>query len=261
MNRINFLPSYYPLFDQGHPIENGKIYIGIPDTDPTIISNQYDIFALQENGEAIALVQPIRTGAGGVPSYNGSPVILGVRQNDFAITISDKDDQQIYYFPYSNLAASLRPEIYVATFEISDWIDNEILISATEHGMGSENKFVIDVYETTIIDENVTIFVQVNNTTGDITLNSQNAFNGRVIIATAFLSYTKSFLNTDWVSNQITIPASEHLIGDSNRFITTVYEVAGGYDTKTTVSTKIDNSNGDVFLSTQIPFDGKIIIM
>jgi hypothetical protein len=78
---------------------------GVPDLDPETPANQIDVYGQQEDGTSVLLAQPIRTGAGGVPMYNGSPVVLRVEEYFFSIKVLDRDLQQIYY--NENVAASL----------------------------------------------------------------------------------------------------------------------------------------------------------
>lgn len=91
-------PGYFPLFDKGKPISSGYIYIGEPDLDPEIVSNQKAITFLQENGTEVPGSQPVRTSAGGVPTYNGSPVTVLV-DGDYSVKVLDKHGSQVYYVP------------------------------------------------------------------------------------------------------------------------------------------------------------------
>jgi hypothetical protein len=97
-NLIRLAPGYYPEFDSGRPVSNGKIYVGEPDTDPTIVANQKQVTALQESGVFIDIPQPIRTSAGGVPIYNGSAVSIFV-DGRYSLRIDDANDSQVYYIP------------------------------------------------------------------------------------------------------------------------------------------------------------------
>ena len=100
MSNIVALPNeYFPFFDKSGPIWNAKIYIGQPDTDPTIPANQLTVTARQESGDTVGIPQPVRTSSGGVPTYNGSPAQILVDGN-YSIAVHDKNDKQIYY--YSN---------------------------------------------------------------------------------------------------------------------------------------------------------------
>lgn len=91
-------PGYFPYFDKGKPVWNGYIYVGLPDTDPEIPANQKPITFLQEDGSQIPGSQPVRTSAGGVPTYNGSPVTVLV-DGDYSIKVNDSYGAQIYYVP------------------------------------------------------------------------------------------------------------------------------------------------------------------
>lgn len=105
-NLVRFTPQYYPLPTIGRPVPVGsKIYVGEPDTDPTVEANQKQVSVLQEDTTLVAVSQPILTGAGGVPLHNGSPVSLFV-EGDYASRVDDPNDAQIYYIPRTESQAS-----------------------------------------------------------------------------------------------------------------------------------------------------------
>ena len=83
---------------KGRPVYNGSIYVGLVDTDPEIEANRKQVYLLQESGATIPVDQPIMTGAGGTPMYNGSPVRMTV-DGDYSIKILDNNGAQKYYFP------------------------------------------------------------------------------------------------------------------------------------------------------------------
>ena len=98
MPDINAPYPYFANPSKGVPLANGYIYIGLPDLDPTIPANQVTITAKQEDGTNVPLVQPIRTNAGGLPTYNGGVVQL---QNlvtvVYSIQVLDASMVPIYY--------------------------------------------------------------------------------------------------------------------------------------------------------------------
>ena len=97
-NAIIQLPiPYIGDFSKGRPIFNGKIYVGVIDTDPEVPINQLQVVGIQENGTEVNLPQPVLTGSGGYPIYNGSPIRLTV-DGDYSLKILDKNNNQIYYF-------------------------------------------------------------------------------------------------------------------------------------------------------------------
>lgn len=95
---VVFPLSYYPDFSKGSPIFSGEIYVGEADTDPQIPANQKQLTVRKEDGTELDVSQPILTGAGGVPSYDGSPVELLV-DGEYSIKILNRFGDQEYYVP------------------------------------------------------------------------------------------------------------------------------------------------------------------
>lgn len=87
--------AYIPDPTRGKPLFLGKLYFGVADQDPILFPK--DVNLIQENGSTIVAEQPIRTNAGGVPEYNGSPVAIDLT-GDYSIAIHDRNDVQVYYF-------------------------------------------------------------------------------------------------------------------------------------------------------------------
>ncbi len=98
MNRVSFTHGYFPEDDRGRPIANGYLYVGEPDTDPTVVGNQKDIYVQQETGTIVSVSQPLRTNSGGQPTYSGSPVTL-LTSGNYSLTVHDSNDNQVYYIP------------------------------------------------------------------------------------------------------------------------------------------------------------------
>ncbi len=100
MNTVRLGPEYITNPGNAIPISGGSIYIGLPDTDPTVVANQKTVYALQEDTTTIAIPQPISTSAGGVPIYDGSPVTLLV-DGKYSMAVKDSLGVQKYYVPDS----------------------------------------------------------------------------------------------------------------------------------------------------------------
>lgn len=93
-----FNPFFYiPNPDKSEALGLAYLYFGEEDKDPTIAANQKKVFALQEDGSAIAISQPVRTGAGGLPELNGSTVNLAI-DGAYSFTVLDSNLAQIYHF-------------------------------------------------------------------------------------------------------------------------------------------------------------------
>ncbi|CNE35470.1 phage tailspike protein [Yersinia intermedia] len=77
---------------------NGKIYIGLIDTDPTIPSNQIQVYLENEDGSLVPMAQPIIINAGGYPVYNGQ-VSKFVTVEGHSMAVYDNLNVQQFYFP------------------------------------------------------------------------------------------------------------------------------------------------------------------
>ena len=98
LNVVNLGYEYFPDPTRGRPVFNGQIFVGNPGTDPEVPANQKQITIRQEDGTEIEVSQPVRTGGGGVPLFNGSPVEILVDGN-YAIKVLDRFDSQVYTRP------------------------------------------------------------------------------------------------------------------------------------------------------------------
>lgn len=103
LNNVNFPYAYAPNFDSGRPVYNGYLYFGEPDLDPEIIANQKTIYFVQEDGNQVVGIQPVRTGTGGVPTYNGSPVAIKI-DGDYSVKVLNSSMSQVYYSPNGNVS-------------------------------------------------------------------------------------------------------------------------------------------------------------
>ena len=92
--------EYFPDPVKGRPVYNGSIYIGDPDTDPTLVVNQKLVSVVQENGTVVPVSQPITTSAGGVPQYNGSPVSIQT-DGQYSLAVLNNLGVQVYYLSES----------------------------------------------------------------------------------------------------------------------------------------------------------------
>ena len=79
-------------------VANGKIYIGQIDTDPTIPSNQIQVYLENENGDHVPVPQPIVINAGGFPVYNGQ-VSKFVTVQGHSMAVYDAYGTQQFYYP------------------------------------------------------------------------------------------------------------------------------------------------------------------
>lgn len=124
LNKVEFGPQYYPKSDIGRPVSGGEIYVGAPDTDPTIEANQKQVTILEEDGDLIEISQPIDISSGGVPEYNGSPVTIFV-DGDYSLRVNNSAGSQVYYIPTTGSDLGFNPGNYY--YPSSDALDHGII--------------------------------------------------------------------------------------------------------------------------------------
>lgn len=98
-NVVVSMPSQlFTLARSFKAVANGKIYIGQIDTDPTIPSNQIQVYVESESGTPTPVAQPIIINAGGYPVYNGS-IAKFVTVQGHSMAVYDAYGSQQFYFP------------------------------------------------------------------------------------------------------------------------------------------------------------------
>lgn len=138
---------YIPDPTRGRPIFNGKIYIGEPDTDPKIVSNQKSANLVQEDGTTVPASYPILTNSGGVPIYNGSPVAIDVN-GAFSIAIDDRNDDPVYYFPLNGTESNfVVSDLRSIMFDLGlGYSDIGTIIVTSESGVGLDDaEYLLDL--------------------------------------------------------------------------------------------------------------------
>lgn len=79
-------------------VANGKIYIGQIDTDPTIPSNQIQVYLENEDGSHVPVSQPISINSGGFPVYSGQ-IAKFVTVQGHSMAVYDSYGVQQFYYP------------------------------------------------------------------------------------------------------------------------------------------------------------------
>uniref|UniRef100_UPI002AFF84EA phage head-binding domain-containing protein n=1 Tax=Providencia huashanensis TaxID=3037798 RepID=UPI002AFF84EA len=98
-NIVISMPSQqFTLPRRFQAMSNGKIYIGRIDTDPTIPSNQIQVYLENEDGSTIPVAQPLIIGVGGYPVYNGQ-IAKFVTVEGHSMAVYDSYGAQQFYYP------------------------------------------------------------------------------------------------------------------------------------------------------------------
>lgn len=77
---------------------NGKIYIGIIDTDPVDPANQIQVYLENEDGSHVPVSQPLIINTGGYPVYNGQ-IAKFVTVQGHSMAVYDSSNVQQFYYP------------------------------------------------------------------------------------------------------------------------------------------------------------------
>ncbi len=174
--------EYFMDFNQGRPIFNGQIFVGLVGTDPEVQENQKDVTFSDacDCPEETVIMQPIRTSSGGVPIYNGSPIRLFV-EGAYSLKVNDRNGVQVYYSPDVTKGVPLTPDNIGALMDeiptnsllrtdnlaalrlINPAQDNQIIfvVSHTKDGIGG-GEFYYDSSDTSSQDNNGTVVISAN---------------------------------------------------------------------------------------------------
>ncbi|EFB5199864.1 hypothetical protein FNO56_02820 [Escherichia coli] len=79
-------------------LADGKIYVGEPDTDPTIPSNQKTVYLHNEDGTVVPIPQPVMINMGGHAVYNGQLILKLSTEGNYSMAIYNAYGSQEYYF-------------------------------------------------------------------------------------------------------------------------------------------------------------------
>jgi hypothetical protein len=141
-------PEHYVDPTTGRPVSLGYLYVGEPDTDPTVVGNQKTVTLQQEDGNEVAASQPIALSAGGVPTYNGSPVQVLV-SGDYSITVQDRLTAQVYHISTADdferySMSSVDTLAALKALSIPDYTRTIYMIGRVTASDGGEGVFVWD---------------------------------------------------------------------------------------------------------------------
>jgi len=94
---LEFPIQYIPNPARSAAVGLGDLYIGVVDGDPAFEpSDRIQVYIARQNDSDLAIPQPIRLTAGGVPTYNGVPVTLKINQS-FSVAVLDRNGAQVCY--------------------------------------------------------------------------------------------------------------------------------------------------------------------
>ena len=144
--------QYFADPTRARPIFNGFIFIGRPDGDPTNPADQVQVSLICDcgGGNPINVSQPIRTGPGGLPIYQGRPAQINVPASEFSIILQDSNQTQVYYSPrvtgFSEFSAENSITHTTRAAAVADFNENRFFIKVGDYG-GAEYRRANDQTE------------------------------------------------------------------------------------------------------------------
>lgn len=81
--------------ETGKPLGLGLLYVGVKDTDPEI--SPVTVYMVQPDGSEVVMSQPINLSAGGVATFNGSPVQIKIAAQQVSIKVELPSGVPAYY--------------------------------------------------------------------------------------------------------------------------------------------------------------------
>lgn len=98
-NIVVSMPSQlFTMARQFKAVSNGKVYLGLIDTDPVNPANRIPVYIEREDGSHVQVSQPIIINAGGYPVYNGQ-IAKFVTVQGHSMAVYDSRGVQQFYFP------------------------------------------------------------------------------------------------------------------------------------------------------------------
>lgn len=201
MNRVQLSTEYFPNPVASKALSNANIYVGNPDTDPEVVANRKPVSALQEDGTIVSVAQPVKTGLGGIPVYNGSPITMLV-DGQYSIKVTSSSGAQLYYVPV-NYKTDESPVTTVSDITslratLSQTGDGEVvyLTGHTSINDGGQGPFYWDA-DSVLADDNGTVVQVTGVAVGRWIRQSSGYFNSAMfgMDRTGATDATQKFIN------------------------------------------------------------------
>lgn len=99
-NTVISMPSQlFTMRSSFKAMANGNVYVGAVDTDPTIPTNQIQVYIEQENGTLVPVAQPIKINSAGLLTYSGQVQKFVLTNTEYSMAVLNAYGVQEHYFP------------------------------------------------------------------------------------------------------------------------------------------------------------------
>lgn len=173
-----------PLFYVPDPAKSGslglaKLYFGEPSKDPLLPENQKRVYVVQADGSFKAINQPVRTTAGGVPEYNGSPALLAIDGNYSYKALSSENELAYNSSNIDNLSLSESGILSIISDTVRTTL-NQVTITFPNVDLGNS---VIDISSSELVDPSL---LDSRRLIRDVDFSITDGGNGVITLVSAF---------------------------------------------------------------------------
>lgn len=99
-NTVISMPSQlFTMRSSFKAVANGSVYIGEVDADPTIPTNQIQVYIEQENGTIVPVAQPIKINSAGLLTASGQVQKFVLTNTEYSMTVQNSYGVDEFYFP------------------------------------------------------------------------------------------------------------------------------------------------------------------
>lgn len=134
-NTVISMPSQlFTMRSSFKAVANGSVYIGEVDTDPTIPTNQIQVYIEQENGTLVPVAQPIKINSAGLLTASGQVQKFVLTNTEYSMTVQNSYGVDEFYFP----------RIYDQGISAALEVEERLLGPGAKLYRGSNGKYVKD---------------------------------------------------------------------------------------------------------------------
>lgn len=134
-NTVISMPSQlFTMRSSFKAVANGSVYIGEVDTDPTIPTNQIQVYIEQENGTLVPVAQPIKINSAGLLTASGQVQKFVLTNTEYSMTVQNSYGVDEFYFP----------RVYDQGISAALEVEERLLGPGAKIYRGSNGKYVRD---------------------------------------------------------------------------------------------------------------------
>ncbi|MBY7909970.1 hypothetical protein KW420_09315 [Vibrio fluvialis] len=129
---INMPSQLFTMRSSFKAVANGSVYIGEVDTDPTIPTNQIQVYIEQENGTLVPVAQPIKINSAGLLTASGQVQKFVLTNAEYSMTVQNSYGVDEFYFP----------RVYDQGISVALEVEERLIGQGAKIYRGSNGKYV-----------------------------------------------------------------------------------------------------------------------